>query len=132
MIYVVKMDNPKNSRDQGTPTRVRLIGPFGNARLACMWARDKKNNPHDNPCWQVVDLELAPGQDFPLVEVETPYEPLREAIEKGPDHNRRFVGQGHRHHHLSIAVFNPLTDSKISTDRELLQQLADNLVWADS
>ena len=56
MIYVVKMDNPASSTDEGMPTRVRLIGPFANETAAAGWGADVANNPHDNPCWQVVDL----------------------------------------------------------------------------
>ena len=56
MIYLVKMDNPLSSTDDGVPTRVRLIGPFGSDLEASEWAVDPKNNPHDNPCWQVVHI----------------------------------------------------------------------------
>lgn len=72
MIYVLKMDNPRSPNDFGTPTRVRLIGPFEDKRVAGEWAdyRDSPdanpNNPHDNPCWQIVDLET------PTVEVVAP------------------------------------------------------------
>lgn len=66
MIYVLKMDNPKSPEDTGTPTRVRLIGPFLSEKLAGSWGRSRQSNPHDNPCWQVVDL------DAPTVPIEAP------------------------------------------------------------
>ena len=53
---VVKSDNPLSPDDTGMPTRVRLIGPFVTPDAAVAWATDPANNPHDNPCWQVVCL----------------------------------------------------------------------------
>ena len=66
MFYVVKMDNPQRENDTGAPTRVRLVGPFCCANAAGEWGADVKNNPCDNPCWQVVDLL------YPMVTVEKP------------------------------------------------------------
>jgi hypothetical protein len=53
---VVKMDNPQSPVHEGMPTRVRLIGPFATGAEASNWAMNPANNPHDNPCWQVVCL----------------------------------------------------------------------------
>lgn len=57
MIFVVKMDNPRSPDDTGTPTRVRLVGPFANDFAASRWGHSLHSNPHDNPCWQVVYLD---------------------------------------------------------------------------
>jgi hypothetical protein len=59
MIYVLKMDNPQSPDDTGMPTRVLLVGPFLDQQAAYEWAIDVANNPFDNPCWQLVDLEKA-------------------------------------------------------------------------
>jgi hypothetical protein len=62
VLYVLKMDNPKSPDDTGAPTRVRLIGPFADRKSCAALAVYREppdtnpNNPHDNPCWQVVDL----------------------------------------------------------------------------
>ena len=130
MLYVLKMDNPKNPRDQGTPTRVRLVGPFGDNRLACRWARDRRNNPHDNPCWQVVDLEE------PTMSVEAPHEPVHDAIrqscESASNIADRHRAARQRQSWGKIHAFQPGTDVPISTDPVLLQKLVDNLEWHDS
>jgi hypothetical protein len=72
MIYVLKMDNPRSPTDSGCPTRVRLIGPFKHEYDGAWWASYREppltnpNNPHDNPCWQIIDL------DEPTVAVVAP------------------------------------------------------------
>jgi hypothetical protein len=65
-LYILKADNPKSPTDTGEPTRVRLIGPFKTNRARLDWAHDPANNPHDNPCWQCVDL------DEPVIPVVAP------------------------------------------------------------
>lgn len=69
MFYIVKMDNPQDPEDRGTPTRVRLIGPFAPDHSVAVvqihrWISD--NNLLGNPCWQLVDI------DEPVVEVVAP------------------------------------------------------------
>lgn len=63
MIYIVKMDNVEAdalaTAHKAAPNRVRLVGPFASHDAAAAWGRSPKNNPHDNPCWQVVDLPRA-------------------------------------------------------------------------
>lgn len=44
-------------------TRYALIGPFGTRGEAVDWAEDKRNNPHDDPRWQVI--ELSPEHRMP-------------------------------------------------------------------
>ncbi len=66
MIYVLRLDNPLSLNDTGMPTSVRLIGPFDTEDSASDWATSPANNLHDNPCWQLVDL------DTTTVAVETP------------------------------------------------------------
>jgi hypothetical protein len=56
-LYILKMDNPQHPEDKGEPTRVRLIGPFETNQARYAWATDLANNPHDNPCWQCVNLD---------------------------------------------------------------------------
>ena len=51
-------------------TRYALIGPFGTTDEASSWALDKRNNPHDDPRWQVI--ELAPEHRMPRL--ATPWE----------------------------------------------------------
>lgn len=58
--YILKSDNPNDPLDLGTPTRIRLIGPFDTEKAAGEWGADPANNPFDNPCWQVVNLEAEP------------------------------------------------------------------------
>lgn len=57
MFYVLKMTNPSDPFDTGCPTQVKFVGPFESLDAASAWGFDPANNPHDNPCWQVVDLE---------------------------------------------------------------------------
>jgi hypothetical protein len=68
MIYLLMMDFQNGVNGSGPPTRVRLIGPFGKAHSTGVHDKINRwlniNNPHDNPCWQVVDLEE------PVVSVE--------------------------------------------------------------
>lgn len=56
-IHILKMDNPKHPTDKGLPTRIRLIGPFETEESASEFACDPLINPHDNPCWQLVDID---------------------------------------------------------------------------
>ncbi len=49
-----------------------LVGPFDTDSNASAWAFD--NNPHDNPCWQVIRLANAGAP----VEVIPPFEPMPE------------------------------------------------------
>lgn len=44
-------------------TRYALIGPFGTTDEASGWAQDPRNNPHDDPRWQVI--ELSPEHRMP-------------------------------------------------------------------
>jgi hypothetical protein len=49
VIYILKVDIPANG---GTPTRLRLVGPFEHIRAALA-----RGNLHgNNSWWQVVDL----------------------------------------------------------------------------
>ena len=72
-VYVLKMDNPDSPTDVGAPTRIQLIGPFGPANVysshesASGWASHSKNNPHDNPCWQTVELRIEGGLIVPVI-----------------------------------------------------------------
>ena len=61
MIYILNMGNPNDPKDYGVPTRIWLVGPFGSveeypecSERVMAWI--EANNPHDNPCWQVVDV----------------------------------------------------------------------------
>lgn len=76
MLYIVRNDNPQSPDDTGTPTRVRLIGPFTSKDEAWDWM--ESNNPHDNPCWQTVDLSepnvllVSPEEAYPSLSPKEP------------------------------------------------------------
>lgn len=60
MYFILKMDNPQSPSDAGLATRIRLIGPLAPDYSVAQkqikyWM--KGHNPHDNPCWQLVDIE---------------------------------------------------------------------------
>ena len=61
---------------------VELVGPF-EAGKAYEWATtvdvnnnyeaiDNPNNPHDTPCWQVIDLEIGVGQPSFAIAIRSP------------------------------------------------------------
>lgn len=82
MLYVVFSDfaDGSSGNDQRYLNRVRLFGPFETGVDACRYFGSPSdfpelfpagttvnpNNPHDNTCWEVVDL------DAPVVEVVVP------------------------------------------------------------
>ena len=47
-----------------------LVGPFDNDKAASDWAI--RNNPHDNPCWQVVSPPVSVGALQHTIRVDLP------------------------------------------------------------
>ena len=59
--YVMKMED----------RRFYLVGPFACAAGAGAWGSDPKNNPEDDPRWQVIELADASA----AVEIVSPHPP---------------------------------------------------------
>lgn len=60
MIYVSRYvdvhGNPLGAIPAPLPTSMELIGPFRDRDSACLWAQDPRNNPGDDPRWQLMSL----------------------------------------------------------------------------
>jgi hypothetical protein len=57
MLYVLKMTNTQSTDESGTPNDFFLVGPFKSTADCAAWAEHPRNNPHDNPMWQVIELD---------------------------------------------------------------------------
>lgn len=61
MIYVSRYAEVHGLLLGGTPapmpTAIELIGPFRDRDSACLWAQDPRNNPGDDPRWQLMYLQ---------------------------------------------------------------------------
>lgn len=62
---------------------IQIVGPFLNDDVASKWSMSERNNPEDNPCWQIVYLRQS--DLLRPVRVYSPDDaPLQTNQEEGP------------------------------------------------